>query len=87
MRFNENNTPDVLHIRTAEPSDGAELAVLAELDSRRAPTGDVLVAEVEGEFWAAVSMDDDQAIADPFRPTADIVTLLRERARQLRTAA
>jgi hypothetical protein len=87
MRFNGNNTPDVLRIRTAEPGDETELAVLAELDSRRAPTGDVLVAEVEGEFWAAVSMDDEHAVADPFRPTANIVTLLQQRARQLRAAA
>jgi hypothetical protein len=87
MRFNENNTPDVLRIRTAEPGDDSELAILAELDSRRAPTGDVLVAEVEGEFWAAVSVDDNHAVADPFRRTADIVTLLQKRARQLRTAA
>lgn len=87
MRFNLNKTPDMLRIRTAEPSDDSELAILAALDSRRAPAGDVLVAEVEGEFWAAVSMDGDHAIADPFRPTADIVTLLRERARQLRAVA
>ena len=50
------------------------------------PRGDVLVAEVGGEVWAAISLDDRHAIADPFRPTGELVALLLERARQLRRA-
>ena len=43
----------------------------------------MLVAEVGGELWAAVSLDDMHAVADPFRPTGELVALLVERARQL----
>jgi hypothetical protein len=56
---------------------------LAALDGKPIPTGGVLVGELAGELVAALSLDGDQALADPFRPTADIVELLRLRARQL----
>jgi hypothetical protein len=54
------------------------------VDSSRAPRGVVLLAEVQGELWAAVSVDDGHAVADPFRPTGEIVALLEARAGQLR---
>lgn len=73
-----------LTLRYAVPADADELARLAELDSQRAPRGVVLLAEVGGEVWAAISLDDHHAIADPFRPTGELVALLVERARQLR---
>jgi hypothetical protein len=75
-----------LTLRHAVPADADELDRLAELDSRRAPRGVVLVAEVGGELWAAVSLDDMHAVADPFRPTGELVALLVARARQLRRA-
>jgi hypothetical protein len=65
-------------IRAARGSDGAVLSDLARLDSQRPLTGDVLVAEQDGAVVAAVA--GDRAIADPFKPTADIVDLLRLRA-------
>ena len=73
-----------LTLRYAVPADADALARLAELDSSRAPRGVVLVAEVGGAVWAAISLDDHHAIADPFRPTGELVALLLERARQLR---
>jgi hypothetical protein len=73
-----------LTLRHAVPADADELNRLAELDSRRAPRGVVLVAEVGGELWAAISLDDMHAVADPFRPTGELVALLVARARQLR---
>ena len=73
-----------LTLRYAVPGDAAALDRLAQLDSRRAPRGVVLVAEVAGELWAAISVDDQHAIADPFRPTGELVALLVQRARQLR---
>jgi hypothetical protein len=76
-----------LTIRQARPSDTHALFRLAQLDSTRAPRGRVLVAVVGGELWAAVSMDDLHAVADPFRPTREIVMLLALRATQLRQAA
>ncbi len=74
-------------IRYARPDDALALLDLAELDSSSAPHGIVLVAEVDGRIWAAHSIDDGHAIADPFRPTGELSFLLAERARQLSVAA
>ena len=71
-------------LRYAVPADADALDRLAQLDSERAPRGVVLVAEVGEELWAALSLDDNHAVADPFRPTGELVALLLERARQLR---
>ena len=73
-----------LTIRAAVPGDEPTLGRLAELDSSHAPRGLVLVAEVDGEAWAALSVDDGHAVADPFRLSGDLVALLAERGRDLR---
>ena len=73
-----NNT--ALTIRRATDSDAFALRRLAAIDSASPPTGDVLLAEMGSELWAAVSVDTGAAIADPFRPSADLVELLRFRA-------
>jgi hypothetical protein len=73
-------------MRRAYPDDSAALARLAALDCGPIPTGDVLVAEVDGELWAAVAVGSDSAIADPFRASGGIVRLLRMRAAQLDVA-
>ena len=78
--------PRALTLRHAVPADADELDRLAQLDSSRAPRGIVLVAEVGDELWAAVSLDDMHAVANPFRPTGELVALLVARARQLRRA-
>jgi hypothetical protein len=57
---------------------------LAQLDSSREPRGDVLVAQVGSELWAAVEVESGAAVADPFRPSADLVELLRFRAEAMR---
>jgi hypothetical protein len=69
-------------IRSARDADADALVRLAALDSSRVPGGDLLVAEVDGELVAAVS--DAGVIADPFRPTADVVQLLRLRGTVVR---
>jgi hypothetical protein len=71
-------------IRYARSDEAPELARLAELDSSHAPHGVVIVAEVAGAMWAAVSLDDGHAVADPFRPSGELAFLLLQRARQLR---
>jgi hypothetical protein len=76
------STPELI-IRLARPEDEAAVERLAELDSARVPTGDVIVAEVRGTVWAALSLADFHAVADPFRPTGELVFLLAERGRQL----
>ena len=62
-------------IRAARGSDGAALENLARMDSQRPLAGEVLLAEQDGVIVAA--LDGDRAIADPFRPTDDLVALLR----------
>jgi hypothetical protein len=71
-------------IRFAYPDDAAALRRLAALDSQPMPPGPLLVAEVTGELWAAVSVTGaPRAIADPFNHTAELVALLHERADRL----
>jgi len=55
---------------------------VAERDSRVLPAGELLIAEVDGELRAALSLTTGDIVADPFQPTADVVALLRTRARQ-----
>jgi hypothetical protein len=68
-------------IRIATPDDHLGLARLAALDSAEsAPPGRILLAEVDGELHAALSLDDGSVIADPFHPTLHLVELLRTHA-------
>ena len=71
-------------IRRARDSDVPLLHELAALDSAAPLAGPVLVAVVEGRIWAAMALDDDRVIADPFLPTAPAVQLLALRGAQLR---
>jgi hypothetical protein len=73
-------------LRYATPDDGAAIARLAALDSAEPPRGPLLLAEVEGELRAALSLRDGSAIADPFHRTAALLELLRARASQLGAA-
>jgi hypothetical protein len=73
----QNLDPTVV-IRAARGSDGEALENLARLDSQRPLAGDVLVAEQDGALVAALA--GDRLVADPFRPTAEVLELLRIRA-------
>ena len=73
-----------LTIRHATASDEADLNRLAALDSSRLPSGELIVAELDGNLVAALSMDTGAAIADPFEHTAAIVDSLRAQARASR---
>jgi hypothetical protein len=77
-------TNQTLTIRHAGFGDSAALVRLAALDSSSPLLGDALVAEVGDEVWAAVEIDSGSAIADPFRPSADLVELLRFRVEGMR---
>jgi hypothetical protein len=74
-------TDQTLTIRPADLADLAALDRLAALDSASPPTGPTLVAEVGGELWAALDVSTGTAIADPFRPSGELVELLKLRAR------
>ena len=69
-------TDKTLTIRRADAADSGALARLAALDSASPPTGDALLAEVGNELWAAIEIDSGTAIADPFRPSGELVELL-----------
>lgn len=74
---------DDIRIRRAGEADAEAIRRLALLDSRPAPSGQVLVAEARGELLAAVGRGGTRLVADPFRPTADVARLLELRAAQL----
>ena len=77
---------EAVMIRRATEADRATLVRLAALDSAPAPAGEVLLAEVEGQALGAIEVASGATIADPFRPTAELVELLSLRARRLRAA-
>ena len=72
-------------IRPAGERDRAAIAAIAELDSARPPAEPLLVALLDEELLAAISLADATVVANPFRPTLAVVELLVARERQLRT--
>lgn len=75
---------EVLTVRLAGPGDRPALERLAGRDSARVPDGEVVIAVVDGELRAAITLPAGTVIADPFRATAELVEVLRLRAAQLR---
>jgi hypothetical protein len=71
-------------IRPAYGDDQPAIVRLAALDSAPVPGGPLLLAEVEGELWAAMTLADGAVIADPFHPTQALVGLLRHHAQTAR---
>lgn len=63
-------------IKFSTEADTERIRRLAELDSKPAPHGDVLLAEVQGRLVAAIGMD-GTVVADPFERTAAVVKVLR----------
>ena len=74
---------DDVTVRWAGPEDGEAIRQVAERDSKAAPDGAMLVAEVGGRIVAAQPLDGGETLADPFRPTRDLVDLLELRATQV----
>jgi hypothetical protein len=70
-------------IRELAGGDAESLRMLAERDTARGLRGDVVGAERDGRLLAAISLADGTVVADPFHPTADLVTLLRVRVGQV----
>jgi hypothetical protein len=74
-------------IRLAAAEDTVAVARLAALDSTDVPDGPLLIGLVDDEPWAVLALEGGAAVADPFRRSAEVVALLRERARLLRYPA
>jgi hypothetical protein len=72
-----------LTLRLATSADRSALARLAELEQTSSPADPVLLGEVMQRPVAAMSLKDGRVIADPFIPTAELVELMRLRARQI----
>jgi hypothetical protein len=70
-------------IRLAIAEDTFAVARLAALDSADVPHGPLLIGLVDDEPWAVLGLERGAAVADPFRRSAEVVALLRERARLL----
>jgi hypothetical protein len=77
---------DAVTVRFAAPDDARELERIADLDSASLPANPLLIGERAGEPIAALSLADGAVVANPFVASADVVALLRLRARQLRRA-
>ena len=73
-------------IRHALDEDVRTLVGLAALDSRPELEGPALIAEIDGVPRAALDLWDGSVAADPFAHTAELVELLRLRARNLAAA-
>ncbi len=70
-------------LRLAGADDARALRELAELDEAPELSGEALVAVIDDEVVAAVSLDDGRVVANPFVATRDAVSLLELRARHL----
>jgi hypothetical protein len=76
-------TTPILAIRLATMDDVADVLRVAKLDSKAAPSGRVLLGIVDGAVTAAIGVESGHVVANPFAPTADLVSLLRHRASRL----
>ena len=73
-----------LTLRLATAEDDEAIARLAGLYERPRPTGELLLAEVDGELQAALSLTGGEELMEPYLPTAALVELLALRAQHLR---
>jgi hypothetical protein len=76
-------TSPTIVIRLAGHSDATALHRLAALDSRLPLAGPAMLAELDGTVRAALDLSDGSVAADPFVRTAEVVEMLRLRARRL----
>ena len=68
-------------IRGATVNDARALERLAALDSQEPLRGRIVIGEVDGVVAAAISIDDNRVIADPFQSTGHLCAHLRIRMR------
>jgi hypothetical protein len=76
------NAPAV-SLRIAGADDEQVVRDLAALDDASAPQGEALLALIDGEAVAAMSLRDGHVVANPFVPTEAAVALLRLRAKHV----
>jgi|HubBroStandDraft_2_1064218.scaffolds.fasta_scaffold298504_2 hypothetical protein len=72
-----------IELRFARADEADAVRRLAELDSAPELTGQVVIAVLNGEPVAGLSLLDERVVADPFVSTTEAIALLRLRAAQL----
>lgn len=70
-------------VRLAQPHEAGTLWRLAQLDDAPELAGTILVAMIDADVVAALSLEDGRVVADPFVLTSDAVKLLRRSAMAL----
>ena len=76
-------SPAVIELRLARADESQVLHKLAQLDEAPDMDGEALVALIDGEAIAALSLSDRRVVANPFVRTEHAVTLLRIQADHL----
>jgi hypothetical protein len=71
-------------VRFAHAEEAGTLRRLAQLDDAPELAGEILVATIDADVVAALSLDDGRVVANPFVLTSDAVELLRASATALR---
>jgi hypothetical protein len=75
-----------VELRLAEHDDAGIIRRLAALDDARELEGPVLLALIDGDAVAGLSLRDRRVVANPFVPTTHAVALMRLRAEHLSSA-
>ena len=70
-------------LRLSDPAEEPAIERLGELSGRPIPSGLYLVADVDGQVWAAIPLSGGEPVADPFLPALEVKELLKLRATQL----
>ncbi len=78
-----NQVERIIALRPAHDDDAAALRRLAALDDALPVQGPSLLALIDGEPVAALSLADARVVANPFLLTEDAVAMLRLRHEQL----
>jgi hypothetical protein len=75
---------NAIELRLAQPDEGRAIRRLAALDDAPELEGEILLALIDGDAIAALSLHDQRVVANPFLHTRDVVALLRLRAEHMR---
>jgi hypothetical protein len=70
-------------VRFAHSDEAGTLRRLAQLDGAPELAGEILVATIDADVVAALSLHDGRVVANPFVLTSDAVELLRRSATAL----
>lgn len=82
-RRSDNRPTPTIELQLVDGDQAQAVARLADLDDAPQLTGPVLLALIDGDAVAGLSLHDDRVVANPFVPTSEVVALLRLRAEHL----